>query len=205
MAHCCDNDGCGLNALRQRQRRTLLAVFWINALMFAIMLFVALLSQSTSLFADSFDNFGDAFTYAISLYAIQRSQQTKARVALLKGVLILLAAVLVIVQIIRSLMLTSVPVFELMGVFSALALLANSICVWLLWRHREDDINMSSVWECARNDIAANLSVLLAAVLVWLSGERWPDTLIAVGLAILLLRSGFGVVQRSRQQLHASA
>jgi Co/Zn/Cd efflux system component len=82
-----------------------------------------------------------------------------------------------------------------MGAFSLLGLFANGLCLLLLYRHRDDDLNMSSVWICSRNDVAANLSVLLAAAGVCAFDAAWPDRLVALGLAVLLLRSGFGVLR----------
>ena len=93
------------------------------------------------------------------------------------------------------------PVFELMGIFSLAGLAANSLCLFLLWRHRHEDVNMSSVWECSRNDIASNISVFLAAGLVWLTGSGWPDILVATGLVILLLRSSFRVISSAKNEL----
>ncbi|HSH28020.1 MAG TPA: cation transporter, partial [Wenzhouxiangella sp.] len=93
------------------------------------------------------------------------------------------------------------PVFELMGAFSLLALAANSTCLYLLWRHRADDINMSSVWECSRNDIVANLSVFVAAGAVWATGAGWPDIVVAALLVAFLMRSAFRVIGSARAQL----
>ena len=158
MSSCCD-DNCAIDALRERQRGTLRIVLGINALMFLVIVGGALYGGSTALLADSLDNLGDAFTYGLSLYAVTRGATVKAKVALFKGALIFLAACAVAAQIAYKLIVPSVPIFEVMGVFSLLGLAANSLCLYLLWRHRHDDVNMSSVWECSRNDIASNISV----------------------------------------------
>lgn len=200
MSGCCDHDG-SMDALRERQRGTLTIVLWINAVMFFVIVIAAVFARSSALLADSLDNLGDAFTYAISLYAVARSHRTKARVALLKGGLILLAAAVVAAQIAYRLFVPTTPVFELMGAFSLLALAANSTCLYLLWRHRADDINMSSVWECSRNDIVANLSVFVAAGAVWASGAGWPDIVVAALLVAFLVRSAFRVIGSARAQL----
>ena len=91
-----------------------------------------------------------------------------------------------------------------MGAFSLLGLGANSLCLYLLWRHRHEDVNMSSVWECSRNDIASNLSVFVAAGAVWLTGSGWPDILVAFGLVCLLLRSAIRVVTSAKAGLRAA-
>ncbi len=200
MSGCCDQ-GCTLEHLRKRQRGTLRAVLAINAVMFLVIAAAAMASRSTALLVDSLDNLGDALTYGLSLYVVTRSHTAKARVALFKGLLILLAALAVMGQILYRLLVPTVPIFELMGLFSILGLAANLICLSLLWRHRQEDINMSSVWECSRNDIASNLSVFAAAGAVWATGSGWPDIVVALGLCALLLRSALRVISAAWKAL----
>ena len=71
---------------------------------------------------------------ATSLYAVSRGSRTKAKVALFKGGLILVAAGLVALQIISRLVHPVLPAFDEMGLFSLLALAANSVCLFLLWQ-----------------------------------------------------------------------
>jgi Co/Zn/Cd efflux system component len=203
MSGCCDNNG-SIDALRERQRGTLHVVLGINAVMFFVIVAGALYGNSTALLADSLDNLGDALTYGLSLYAVSRGATVKAKVALFKGGLILLAACVVVAQIVYKLVVPSVPLFEVMGVFSLLGLAANSLCLYLLWRHRHEDVNMSSVWECSRNDIASNLSVLVAAGMVWLTGSGWADILVAIGLVWLLMRSAIRVISSALAELRAA-
>jgi Co/Zn/Cd efflux system component len=203
MGGCCD-DGCSLDGLRERQRGTLQIVLGINALMFFVIFAAALYGKSTALLADSLDNLGDAFTYGLSLYAVSRDITVKAKVAIFKGGLIALAAAAVAAQIIYKLFVPSLPIFEVMGAFSLIGLAANSLCLFLLWRHRREDVNMSSVWECSRNDIATNLSVFVAAGAVWLTGSGWPDIMVALGLVWLLMRSAIRVISSAMAELHAA-
>jgi len=203
MGGCC-NDHCSVDALRGRQRVTLQLVLVINAIMFLVIMVAALYGKSTALLADSLDNLGDALTYGLSLYAVSRGAAVKARVALFKGGLIFLAALVVAGQVAWRLVVPGVPLFEIMGAFSVLGLAANSLCLYLLWRHRHEDVNMSSVWECSRNDIAANLAVFVAAGGVWLTGSGWPDILVAMGLVVLLLRSAIRVIAAALAELRAA-
>jgi len=204
MSGCCDG-GCSVDALRdQKQRRTLRIVLAINAVMFVVIAGAAIHSGSTALLADSLDNFGDALTYGLSLYAVARGPNTKAKVALFKGLLILAAALVVLAQIASKIISPAVPIFEVMGLFSLVGLAANSVCLFLLWRHRHEDVNMSSVWECSRNDIASNISVFLAAGAVWFTDSGWPDIVVALALVILLLRSAMRVISSAVSQLKAA-
>lgn len=202
MGGCCEG-GCELNALHGRQRTTLKIVLAINAVMFLVIVAAALYADSTALLSDSLDNLGDAITYALSLYAIALGNRAKAKVALFKGMLILAAALAVAGQIAWKLAHPALPVFEVMGAFSLLGLAANGICFYLLWRHRHEDVNMSSVWECSRNDIASNISVFVAALGVWATGAAWPDLLVAAALVVLLLRSALRVISSAHRELHA--
>jgi len=200
MSSCCD-DNCAIDALRERQRGTLRIVLGINAVMFLVIVVAALYGKSTALLADGLDNLGDALTYGLSLYAVSRGATVKAKVALFKGTLIFLAACAVAAHIAYKLFVPSVPIFEVMGAFSLLGLVANSLCLYLLWRHRHEDVNMSSVWECSRNDIASNISVFVAAGAVWLTSSGWPDILVAIGLVWLLIRSSLRVISSAMVEL----
>ena len=191
----CDDQDCFLDPLHKKQRETLQIVLGINAVMFFVIVVAALYGNSSALSADSLDNLGDALTYGLSLYAVSRGLVVKAKVALFKGRLILLAAFAIVAQIIyKFVAVPSLPAFEVMGIFSLLGLTANSICLFLLWRHRGEDVNMSSVWECSRNDIATNISVFVAAGAVGLTGSSWPDTVVALGVVLLLMRSALRVI-----------
>ncbi|GAB4302700.1 MAG: cation diffusion facilitator family transporter [Thiohalomonadaceae bacterium] len=202
MGGCCDQ-GCTLEGLRARQRGTLRAVLAINALMFLVMVTAALCGQSSALLADSLDNLGDALTYGLSLYAVARGARVKAQVALFKGMLIFLAASVVAGQLLYRLFVPAVPLFEVMGVFSLLGLAANALCLALLWRHRYEDVNMSSVWECSRNDIISNLAVFVAAGAVWLAGSGWPDLVVAGLLVVVLWRSAWRVIRSAQRALRS--
>jgi len=200
MGSCCGNS-CAVDALCKRQRGTLVKVLWINAIMFVAIAAAAFFGNSTALLSDSLDNLGDALTYGLSLFAVTRGPATKARVALFKGGLIFIAACLVVMQIIYRLASPVLPSYEIMTIFSLAGLAANGACLFLLWRHRHEDINMSSVFECSRNDIAANLSVILAAVGVWVFNSGLPDIIIASLLAAFLLNSSARVIKGALSEL----
>jgi cation diffusion facilitator family transporter len=195
MADCCENKACAIEALGKRQGTTLRTVLVINVVMFVVELAAGVVSGSTALLSDSLDNLGDALTYGLSLYAVSRGARIKARVAFFKGTLILAAGIVVLGQVVYRIMVPGVPTFEVMGAVSILALCANAACLLLLWKHRREDINMSSVWECSRNDIASNIAVFVAAGGVWLTRSGWPDLLVGLGLACLFLVSAVRVLR----------
>ena len=205
MADCCNDKACEIEALRNRQSSTLKIVLAINAVMFVVELAAGLISNSVSLLADSLDMLGDALVYGFSLYVVARGARMKARAALFKGIIMAMFGLFVLGQAIYRMLFPHVPVFEVIGVIGLLALAANGICFFLLWRHRSDDINMSSVWLCSRNDLIANVSVLFAAAGVWLTHSGWPDILVGLVLAALFVRSALFVLRGAITELRATA
>ncbi len=203
MADCCNDKAYEIDALRNRQSSTLKVVLGINALMFVVELTAGLLGNSVSLVADSLDMLGDALVYGFSLYVVARGVAMKAKAALLKGAVMAAFGLFVFGQAIYRIVFPQLPVFEAIGAIGLMALAANSTCFFLLWRHRADDINMSSVWLCSRNDIIANISVLFAAVGVWLTHSAWPDILVGLALAALFMRSALFVLREAVQALRA--
>lgn len=203
MADCCNNKACEMDALRGRQSSTLKIVLGINALMFIIELAAGVLGNSISLVADSLDMLGDALVYGFSLYVVARGTAMKARAALVKGGIMAAFGLFVLGQAIYRIAFPQLPVFEAIGAIGLLALVANGTCFYLLWRHRADDINMSSVWLCSRNDIIANISVLFVAAAVWLSHSGWPDIVVGLALAALFLRSALHVLCAALKELRA--
>ncbi len=195
MANCCNDKACELEALRSRQSSTLKVVLLINAVMFVVELASGLMSDSLSLLADSLDMLGDALVYGFSIYVVARGARMKARAALFKGGIMAAFGLFVLGQAIYKILFPQLPVFEAIGAVGLLALVANSICFILLWKHRVEDINMSSVWLCSRNDIIANVSVLFAAAGVWFTNSGWPDILVGLALAVLFLRSALFVLR----------
>lgn len=201
---CCERQ-IDASALEAHQRRVLILVLIINATTFGLMVVAAKLSGSSSVLSGALDNLGDALTYALSLAVIGATCAAKARVALFKGLLIVGAAAAVAVQICWRMVHPETPVFETMGIAALLNLGANLLCLRLLYPHRNSDVNMSSVWECSRNDVVEGFAVIAAAVSVWAFESGWPDILIAVALLVLFLRSATRVLRSAWRDLYPTA
>lgn len=202
MEHCCDHKTEALADLRVRQQGVLQLVLAINAVMFVAEGSAGVLAHSTALLADSLDMLGDALVYGLSLYALHRSARWRAGAALTKGIIMAGFGGGVVLEAVLKLSVGVVPDGSLMGVFGALALVANVICLVLLMRHRSDDLNMRSTWLCSRNDVIANAGVLLAAAGVAVTGTVWPDILMGLLIAGFFLSSAWGVMRASLAAWH---
>ncbi len=202
--NCCNDKACELDVLRTRQSATLKWVLALNAVMFVVELSAGLLSGSVSLVADSLDMLGDALVYVFSLYVIARGARMKAMAAMFKGGIMAAFGLFVLGQAVYKIAFPQLPIFETIGAVGLLALAVNALCLGLLWRHRSDDINMRSVWLCSRNDIIANVSVLVAAAGVWFTRSGWPDIVVGLALAALFLRSSLSVLREATAELRAA-
>jgi Co/Zn/Cd efflux system component len=180
-------------------------VLWIaliaNALMFLVEVVAAAWSGSSALAADAGDFLGDSANYALSLGAIAAGGAWLSRVALLKGIAMSLYGVAVLAYAGWRTWLGVPPEPVTMGVIGLLALAVNFGVAVLLYRFREGDANMRSVWLCTRNDVIANVAVLIAAAGVLGTGSVWPDIAVAVILAILGLTAGRLVIRHARAEL----
>ena len=201
--HCCQHKAKELEKLQKRQAKILWIILIINAVMFVVEFSGGIKAASLSLTGDSLDMLGDALVYGCSLYVIQKGKKAQARSAILKGGIMFLTAIAVFARATYQLFAQTVPTVGLMSEIGVLALVANLICFLLLIRHRNDNINMSSVWLCSRNDIIANTSVLLTAGLVFLTGSFVPDFILGLLLTVVFAQSAGKVLTQARAELHA--
>jgi cation diffusion facilitator family transporter len=204
MAHdCCSAKGVELERLARQaeQRRVLIVVLIINAVMFVAEFGAGLVAGSAALMADATDMLGDALVYGVSLYAIAKSDRWKAGVAAFKGAFILLLGLGILVNVAIKIESGVPPSSSLMLSFGGAALVANLVCLGLLWRFRQQDVNMASTWECSRNDVISNVGVLVAAAMVAATSSPWPDILIGLAMAAVVLRSAVRVLGESVPQL----
>lgn len=191
MAGC----GCEMEARNDQERHTLRIVLGINAVMFMFEIVLGWLAQSTGLIADSLDMLADALVYAISLYAVGRADALKDRAARLSGMLQIGLAVLVLADVLRRFLYGSEPVSLLMMGVGTVALVANSICLALIARHRDGGVHMRASLIFSANDVIANLGVIISGGLVWLLGSRYPDLFIGFVIAGLVLYGGIRILR----------
>lgn len=182
-------------------RRVLWIALCANALMFAVELVAAWSSGSSALAADAADFLGDSANYGLSLGAIAIGGAWVSRVALAKGIAMSLYGVAVIAYAAWRAWIGTPPEPLLMGGIGLLALSVNITVAALLFRFRDGDANMRSVWLCTRNDVVGNIAVLAAALGVFGTGSVWPDVMVAAILATLGLTSGSAIIRDARAEL----
>lgn len=195
---CCDIDELKLNSKENNQLKI---VFWIiliiNLAMFLTEFISGTLSHSNALVADSLDMLADTFVYGISIYAITKKQIVKANVSLIKGIIMMLLGLYVVVEIIYKIINQVIPTAEVISIIGIIALLANAISFWLLLKYRDGDINARSSWICSRNDMWANVAVIIAGLLVGYFNSMVPDIIAGLGIVTVVLYSSFHIIKES--------
>ena len=184
-------------------RRALWIALGVNAAMFALEISAGFAADSRSLQADALDFLGDAANYAISLGVVGLGLAWRARSALVKGATIVAFGFYVLASAVWAAFGDASPQPKVMGAVGLLALLTNAGVAMMLFRFRNGDSNMRSVWICSRNDAIGNVAVMAAALGVLGTGAAWPDLLVAAIMAGLALTGGFQIIRQARGELAA--
>jgi Co/Zn/Cd efflux system component len=202
MANCCEHD-CGATPAPHEPRwgRVLWTALAINAAMFAVEIGGSVLADSSALLADAVDFLGDAFNYGLSLAVLASSPLARARAAAVKGATMTAYGLFVAAHAAWAWSNGIVPAPAAMSAIAVLALLANAAVALLLYRYRDGDANMRSVWICSRNDVLGNLAVIAAAAGVFGTAQGWPDALVAAILSTLAISGGIAVVRHAREEM----
>lgn len=178
-----------------KERSVLVTLLAINGFMFLVEIVLGILADSTSLVADSLDMLADATVYGIALYAVGRASSVKTRAARLSGWFQILLAAGVFTDILRRFFFGSDPDFWFMLGVGVAALLANVTCLAILSKHRKGEVHMRASWIFSKNDVIANVGILIAGALVYFTQTRWPDLVIGLIITIVVLRGGLQILR----------
>jgi len=168
------------------QARVLWILLGINAFMFVVEFISGWIFDSIGLLADSLDMLADAGVYGISLFAVGKAVRHKLRAAHVSGWFQMMLAIGALVEVARRFIFGSDPEPSYMIGVAIMALIANVLCLWLIFRHRNQGAHMKASWIFSANDVIANLGVILAGILVSFTGSRFPDLVIGSIIAIIV-------------------
>jgi cation diffusion facilitator family transporter len=188
---------CEIDAGNEAQKNVLVTLLSLNLGMFLVEIVAGILSESTALLADSLDMLADAIVYSISLYAVARAPHIKINAALANGAFQMLIGLGLLVEVARRVYFGSDPESVTMISIGLLALVVNIVCFVLISRHQNDEIHMRASWICSRNDVIANLGVIVAGVLVVTTDSFWPDLLIGTLIVLVVLHGSFTICQQA--------
>lgn len=179
-----------------RQSRLLWTVLLINFGFFLVESVAGIIAGSMGLVADSLDMLADAIVYALSLWAVGAAVSRKRRVATISGYFQLALAALGFIEVVRRFIgLEQTPDFATMIIVSFLALIANSICLYLLQKSRDQDAHMKASMIFTSNDVVINGGVIAAGLLVLITDSRYPDLIVGGIVFLIVLRGALRILK----------
>ncbi len=183
-----------------QQKRLLWIVLGINFGFFVLEIIAGFLANSMGLVADSLDMLADSIVYGLSLWAVGAALSRKKRVARLSGYFQMLLALLGLVEVIRRFIgAEPMPDFRTMIVVSSLALIANSVALWILTRTKSKEAHIQASKIFTSNDVVINIGVILAGVLVLLTQSKYPDLVMGAIVFIIVLRGAVRILKLGKE------
>lgn len=190
MADC----GChSVEAKSRAERRALSIALALNATMFLVEATAGWIAGSSALLADALDMLADAIGYGIALFVIGRSALLKTRAARASGLMLGILGVSVIVETIRRALVGSAPEGAVMLAVATLSLIVNATVLRMLAGYREGEVHLRASWIFTRADVIANVGVILAAVLVRMTGSRVPDLVMGLAIGVYVVREALEI------------
>ncbi|MCX8083479.1 MAG: cation transporter [Calditerrivibrio sp.] len=181
------------------QSRLLWQVLIINFLFFVIELAFGFISNSLGLVADSLDMLADAFVYGLALIAVKRSDVFKKNIAKVAGYFQMVLALFGFLEVLRRFIgVEKVPSYEIMIVISIFAMIANIISLMILNRNKSKESHMKASMIFTSNDIIANIGVIIAGVLVYATGSKYPDLIVGAIVFIVVVEGATRILKLSK-------
>lgn len=182
------------------QRRTLLIVLVLNGLLFVGLAIGGILADSSALIANAADNASDTVVYLLSFLAVGRAPHWKRRAARLSGIMLLLFAGAVMLDVGRRWLFGAEPVGATMMSLAVVAAVVNLACLMLIRRARSDDVNMRAAETFSFNDFASNGGILVAGGLVLWFGQSWPDLVVGLIVAAIAVKGGLEILEDAKSE-----
>jgi Co/Zn/Cd efflux system component len=193
--------GTSMSPKNRRLRRTVLLVALLNLAYFGVEFAVAAAIASVSLFADSVDFLEDAAINLLIFTALGWSARTRALIGMLLAGILLVpgAATLWTAWEKFNLPLAPEPVPLTLAAFGAL--LVNLTCALMLARVRQNKDSLSrAAFLSARNDVLADIAIILAGVATAATLSHWPDLIVGLGIFVINLDAAREVVEAARKE-----
>ena len=187
------------------KRKTLWVVLWLNVAIAIGFFAVGYFADSNALLANGLDNSSDAIVYALSLLALTRSRTWKRGAARFSGIMLLIFSAGVIFDAYRRFVEGSDPGGILMMAMAFIAGMVNLYCLRLLQKMENKDVNMRAATTFSFNDFISNGGIIIAGIIVMLTGTNWPDLVVGIAVACIALYGGIEILRDAHMDSHDDA
>ena len=201
-----------------KYRHRLWAAFGLLLALLVVEFAVGLFSNSLALLSDAGHMFTDVLAIGMALAAIYAARRASADpqrtfglyrlevlAALANAVLLAAVAIWVLVEAIRRF---SAPVEVLAGpmlVVAVAGLVANLVAFGLLRSGASESLNVRGAYLEVLGDTLGSIGVIVAAVIIALTGWTWADPAVAVGVGVFILPRTWRLAKEAIRILTQSA
>lgn len=182
-------------------RRVVIIIALANLAYFFVEFAMARRIGSVSLFADSIDFLEDASVNLLIALAIGWSPRSRARVGMLLAAILLAPVLALLWTAWQKFNVPTPPEPWLLSLTGLGAMVVNFGCALLLARFRHHGGTLTrAAFLSARNDVLANIGIILAGVITlqWSSG--WPDLIVGLAIAAMNVDAAKAVWSAARKE-----
>lgn len=181
------------------EKKLLRQVLIINFFFFLVEIVTGFISGSMGLVADSLDMLADSLVYGLALFAVGAGVARKKNIAKASGYFQMLLALFGFLEVVRRFIgYEETPVFQAMIVVSILALAGNSISLYLLQKSKNREAHIQASMIFTSNDVIANIGVIVAGGLVYLTDSKFPDLIVGLIIFAVVGRGALRILQISK-------
>lgn len=188
------------SSLDQRARRIVAWVAALNLIGFFGEFIIASIIGSASLFADAADFLEDFLINALVLAALHWSATGRRKASYGLAGLILIPALASFGMAIWKIITGAVPEPLTLSGTAVAAMIINFVCAVLLLQLRHGSALTRGAWLAARNDVAANVLIIAAGLLMIVWASPWPDIVVGIVIGAINLRAAAEVFEQARAE-----
>ena len=199
----------GAGAYRDADRRALKIAAVLTAGFMLVEVAGGLITGSLALLADAGHMLSDSFSLVLALFAVSLAarpatsrrtfgfKRAEILAALVNGLLLALVSIWVVVEAIRRL---GDPVEVLAGGMLTVAIIGlgvNVLAAWVLYSSSGESLNVKAALRHVLADLAGSVGVIIAAVVIMLTGWEAADPIISILISLLIVASAWSILRDS--------
>lgn len=194
---------------RSVEKRKLKQAIAVTAIVMVAEIIGGFLTNSMALISDAGHMFTHSFALLISLGAILYANRPACHhrtygfyrieilAALFNSLFLFGVTGWIMVESIRRII-SSAPILTLqMLIIAIVGLIANLISAWLLHGSSKSDLNLRSAFLHMLADTVSSVIIIIGAVIIHFTGWNFIDSILSIGIALVILSWGWGLFKDS--------
>lgn len=189
--------------------RVLIWSIVINLLYVAIEAGIGIYGDSLGLVSDAGHNLGDVFSLILTLIGIKLAhaaanhrftygyQKSTILIALLNAVILLIAVGIIIIESIRRIQHPDPIDGAMVSWTAAVGIIVNGLTAWMLMKDQKHDLNIRGAFLHMAADTLVSLGVVIAGIIISLTGFVLIDPIISLVIAAVILVSTCRMLRES--------